>query len=54
LHKSNDPDVPWVRTGLEFQLNGFGKAFSRLKLSYLCELLHNCNVPQSPAPVFAV
>jgi hypothetical protein len=54
LHKSNDPNVFWICTGLEFQLNGFVEALSLLYLSYSCELQHNRHVRQVPAAVFAM
>ncbi len=53
MHKSNDPDVLWIRAGLEFQLSGSAKTLSLGQLSYFCHLHDNSNVRQEPAAVFA-
>jgi collagenase-like PrtC family protease len=54
LHKGNDPNVLWISTRLQFQLHGFAKAFSPRQLPDLCDLLHNRNVRQVLAAVFAM
>ena len=54
LDKGNDPQVLWIRTGLQFHLDSFAEALSFLQLSDLCELQHNRNVRQVPASVFSV
>jgi hypothetical protein len=54
LYKSDDPNVPWIRAGLEFHLHILAKAFSFLQPSYLVKLLHNRNVGKVPATIFPV
>ena len=53
MHKGNDPNVRWIRSGLEFQLNSLAKGPPFLQPSYFRELLHNRNMGQASAPILA-